>query len=191
MNNKEKYLLKEIRLAEIICKKAFFQGNFTLSSGVNSEYYLDLRNITLNPEGISLITDIIYNKIPKNIDLIGGPELSAVPIISTLIKKCYEKKRNMFGFIFRDRPKPYGMMKMIEGIIPYRPNVMIVDDITTSGNSILKTIEYIEQIGCKVELVMVVVDRGGKKKIKDKGYEFKSVFYYETLLNDYRDIYND
>ena len=173
------------RLLRLIKTKAILKGEFELSSGEISDHYLDLRVITLSAEGLYYVTKLMFDKIVslnQDVTMIGGPELSAIPIVSSLVQYSYQVRHPIDGFIFRDKPKPYGLMKMIEGLVIEGSNIVIIDDVTTTGASVLRVAEYISQLHCKVPLIMSIVDRGGGNRISNSGYSFHTLFKYEELL---------
>lgn len=163
------------------------RGDFLLSSGIKSNFYLDLRKVTLTSESLFYITYIFLNKILKldnKIDFIGGPELSAVPLISSIINYGYLLNFSFDGFIIRNERKEYGTNKLIEGIIKEKSDIIIVDDIITSGDSIFNSIEKLKHLDCNIKLIMSIVSRGsGVDKLKSKGYNVFSIFNYKEIIS--------
>ncbi|OGC09502.1 orotate phosphoribosyltransferase [candidate division WOR-1 bacterium RIFCSPLOWO2_12_FULL_45_9] len=144
-------------------------GDFTLSSGKKSDFYVDCRKVTLHPQGAKLIGKIILDKIKKlKIDAIGGLTLGADPITSAIVTLG-----NIPGFIVRKKAKEHGARQKIEGIIEKGWRVVIVEDVTTTGTSALQAIEAVEAIGVKVVKVISVVDReeGAAEALKNYAFE--------------------
>ncbi|MBU1121362.1 MAG: orotate phosphoribosyltransferase [Candidatus Omnitrophota bacterium] len=149
------------KLLELIKKEAFIRKKVRLASGKMSDYYIDVRRVSLTAQGIYLISHLIWKDIENdNIDAIGGPTLGADPIVSGVCMAAYETKKNLKGFLIRKSPKQYGEKKMIEGA-PLSPGdrVVIVDDVATSGGSLIKTIDVLRQENINVVKAVVVIDR--------------------------------
>jgi len=144
-------------------------GEFTLSSGKKSDFYVDCRKVTLHPQGAKLIGKIILDKIKNlKVDAIGGLTLGADPITSAVVALG-----NIPGFIVRKKAKEHGTQQKIEGIIKSGWNVVIVEDVATTGASALQAIEAAEAVGAKVVKVISVVDReeGAAEALKAYGFE--------------------
>ncbi|MGQ9609171.1 MAG: orotate phosphoribosyltransferase [bacterium] len=176
----------EKRLLELIKNHALMIGKFILSSGKESNYYLDERMVTLSGEGAYLTAKIILDML-KNIefDAIGGMTLAADPIIGAVIAISYANGKPVNGFIVRKEPKGHGTGKQIEGPISKGLKVVIVDGTMTTGASIIKSIEAVENEGCKVVKVITLIDRqeGGREALKNKGYDFDTIFTKDDLLS--------
>jgi len=130
-------------------------GEFILSSGKKSNLYIDCRRITLHPQGARLIAKIILEKIKGlKVDAIGGLTLGADPITSSVVVLS-----DIPGFIVRKKEKEHGTKQKIEGLLEPGWNVVIVEDVATSGATALQAIEAVEAIGAKVVKVISVVDR--------------------------------
>lgn len=153
-------------------------GDFTLSSGKKSNFYVDCRKVTLHPQGAKLIAKIILEKIKGlKVDAIGGLTLGADPITSAVVTLS-----SIPGFIVRKKVKEHGTQQKIEGLIESGWNVVIVEDVATTGASALQAIEAAEAAGAKVVKVIAVVDReeGAAKALKN--YDFDPIFKKSELL---------
>jgi len=176
--------LKE-RLKKIIKEKAIVYKEVKLSSGKKSNYYIDGKLITLSPEGIYLVSKIIFEMIKdQNIDAIGGLTIGADPIVSGVSLISFIEKKPIYAFIVRSSQKEHGMGKLIEGNIQKNWNVAIVDDVVTTGSSLLKSIEAVESYGAKIKKVICIVDRkeGASQAIEKKGYKLDAIFTKDELL---------
>ncbi|OGB88060.1 orotate phosphoribosyltransferase [candidate division WOR-1 bacterium RIFCSPLOWO2_02_FULL_46_20] len=130
-------------------------GDFTLASGKKSNLYIDCRKVTLHPQGAKLIGKIILEKIKGlKVNAIGGLTLGADPITSAVVTLG-----DIPGFIVRKKEKEHGTKQKIEGIIEPGWNVVIVEDVATTGGSALQAIEAVEAFGAKVVKVISVIDR--------------------------------
>lgn len=175
---------KKNRLKTLLKKNALKFGDITLSSGVKSNYYIDARMITLDPEGANLIGTIILDLIKDTqADAIGGITMGADPIVSAVSTLSYQEGKPIKAFIVRKEPKKHGTEKWIEGPLVEGDKVIIVDDVVTTGNSILKAIEKVKEYNCKVEKVISIVDRGSQfyEKMKGKSYKYEPIFTLEDL----------
>lgn len=180
-------------LYKILKEKSFFTGEFTLASGKKSNYYIDCRLTTLDPEGACLIGAAIRKTVNDkckemgiSIDSIGGLTLGADPIALSASMASYqaEDDKTLKPFVVRKAPKEHGKGKQIEGGFEEGDSVVALDDVITTGGSTLKAIEAIENEGGKVEFVLVLVDRqeGGKEIIEESGYKVFSLFTRDELF---------
>lgn len=159
-------------LIEILKENNVFQeGNFLLSSGKKSNYYIDMKKAITDPEILSTIAKLIYEKIiNENIDKIAGPALGAIPIATAVSLQA-----NIPLLMIRKEKKNYGTSKLIEGELNKGDDVIVVEDVTTTGNSLLKAIEAIKKNGGNVKKTFVVVDRedGAVDLFKNKNISFE------------------
>lgn len=156
-------------------------GNFTLSSGKQSEYYVDIKKAITLPEILDTISLIISEKIEnKNIDKIAGPALGAVPIATAVSLKS---KKPLL--MIRKAKKEYGTSKQIEGILNSGDNVIVVEDVTTTGNSLLDSIKVIENNEGVVKGAFVIVDRdeGAIETFKSKGIKLEPILSVKEFLD--------
>jgi len=166
------------RLLEVFKEKAVLKGDFTLSSGLKSSCYFDGRMVTLWPEGAYLIGKKIYDIVrAAKADAVGGMTLGADPMVTAVAVVSYLEGKPMPVFIVRKEPKKHGTQRLIEGHLPRGAKVAIVDDVITTGASVLRAIEAAEAEGCKVVKVVVLLDRhqGGSEEIRRKGYDFTTI----------------
>lgn len=153
-------------------------GDFTLSSGLKSRYYFDGRLLSLHPEGAHLISQALIPIIREaGASAIGGPTMSAVPIVAAVAMASHLEGAPIPAFIVRMTVKPYGTERGVEGPLTPGSKVAIVDDVCTSGSALFHAITAAEREGCTVTKVISVVDRrqGGSDEIKRRGYDFKAL----------------
>ncbi len=178
-------LLKN-RLKEILQKKSILRGEFTLASGKKSDYYIDARLTTLDPEGVNIIGKIFLEEIGKgsSINAVGGPTMGADPIVGSILAISHEQGSPLQGFLVRKEEKGHGTGKMIEGNLNEGDNVAMVEDVVTTGGSVIKAINAVRDSGAEVNKLLVIVDReeGAKSKFEDLGVEFYSIFKISELL---------
>ncbi len=172
------------RLKELLFKQgAVKTGDFTLSSGAKSNIYIDGKQITLHPEGLYLMAEIMLEKIKgTGAQYIGGMTIGADPIAGAVSAVSSKTNHPIPGFIVRKSQKAHGLQKKIEGIIKPGSNVVVIDDVITRGAATLEAIAAVEEIGCKVVKVICLVDRqeGGKEALSK--YIFDPIFTKEELL---------
>lgn len=170
---------------KLIRREALFLESITLTSGRKSNYYIDCRLITLNPEGATLVAELLFDRLKeKEMDAFGGTSIGADPICGAFSVISYQKGRPIPTFIIRKKQKEHGKQRLIEGPLKRGSKVVIVDDVATSGNSLLGAIKIVEKHDCKVTGVIVIVDRleGAREKLAEEGYELESIFTREDLL---------
>ena len=157
---------------------AFLTGEFTLTSGKKSNYYIDGKKITLSPEGAYLVGKAIFDELIKTgVDAIGGVATGAYPIVTAVALVSHLEGKPIPAFIVREVPKEHGTMRKIEGHLKQGSRVAIVDDVLTTGGSVSRAIEAVEAAKCKVVKVIVLVDRheGGSDRLKKEGYDFTTL----------------
>jgi len=175
------------RLKRRLREKSLFRGEVTLSSGKKSNYYLDCRLTTLDPEGSVLIGHAILQLLAAQgirADAIGGMSIGADPVVSAVSTMSYLEDRPLRGFLVRKERKEHGRQKLIEGIEPGAArNVVIVDDVCTTGKSTFDAIAAAESEGMKIVAVISVVDReeGGSDDLRKK-YPYFSLATARELL---------
>ncbi len=160
------------RLAEIILEKSFqYRDNppFTLASGKTSNYYFNCKTTTMDPEGMYLIGNILFDMIgDADISAAGGLTLGADPIANALSLISYEKKKPIKSFVVRKDVKDHGTMKAVEGNVITGERVVIIDDVITTGGSTVTAIEIARKAGLIVDRVIALIDReeGGRENIE-------------------------
>lgn len=178
------------RLKEILLKKSYRKGKFKLSSGRESDFYVDGKQTTLDAEGAYLCGRLIFEiiqKAPEDISAVGGMTLGADPLVTAASIVSYLEKAPIPAFIVRKESKKHGTEAFIEGQsnMPEGGWVALLEDVVTTGGTLLKVIERVERQGFKVGLIVTVVDRqeGGKEALAEAGYALESIFTREELLS--------
>lgn len=149
-------------------------GKFTLKSGIESPFYVDLRPLASDPKILKHLADYMLEMLPlDNFDLICGVPYAALPMATAMSLESYIPL-----IIKRKEAKEYGTKKLIEGIYKKGQNCLLVEDVITSGKSLLETIPEIENEGISVSDIVVVLDRqqGGKELLESKGYRVHTLF---------------
>ncbi len=156
---------------------------FKLSRGGLSPYYIDAKSVTLMPDCLKVITELVVHAIRRDgikVDVVAGKALGAVPLCVAVSQAL-----NVPALIIRDRPKDHGLGGRVVGRadVVRGKNVLVLDDVATTGSSILETIEEIEVLGGKVVKVIVVVDRleGARRALEERGYKLESLLTRRDL----------
>ncbi|MFZ3178113.1 MAG: orotate phosphoribosyltransferase [Methylovirgula sp.] len=169
------------RLHEIIADKSLKFGDFILTSGARSNYLFQLRQTTMMPEGAALIGEIVVDFMRgRNIRCVGGLELGAVPLVSAISAVSHYKDYPVDAFFVRKSTKTHGARERIDGYVRDGEEVLFVDDVATSGKSILTAVEVMKEEFPRstVRTAFVVVDRqeGATQNLAERGIELVSIF---------------
>jgi orotate phosphoribosyltransferase len=178
------------RLLELLKTQALSLGNFKLSSGKESDYYIDGKRVTLTPEGAFLTAVLILDALrDEEFDALGGPTLGADPIVGAVAALSWLKGKPVKTFIVRKNPKKHGTERWIEGPLSSGDKVVIVEDVVTTGKSAMEAIKRVEEIGCEVVKVVALVDRmeGAGEKFEEAGYRFQPLFTAGEIRKEGRD----
>jgi orotate phosphoribosyltransferase len=165
-------------LMELVRRRALRFGEFTLASGKKAGYYLDGKQVTLDSAGAKLvgegILELLGNDLPK---AVGGMAIGADPITAAVITMAGVRGVPLKGFLVRKQVKDHGTARYIEGPVSAGDDVVIVEDVVTTGGSSLEAIERAEAFGLKVKRVVAIVDRmeGGAAAFAARGYAFASL----------------
>lgn len=168
---------------ELVKAKALLSGEFTFTAGAKSPVYMDGRLITLSSEGALLVGELVFELLSgKNIQAIGGPALGAVPIVAAAVVVSQIRRIPMDGFLVREVTKAHGTQKLVEGILPEKGRVAIVEDVVSTGTSVFRAIQAAEDAGCQVVMVIALLDwqKGGSDELKRRGYDFFPILKGDT-----------
>ena len=165
-------------IAGLLARFAYQEGAFQLSSGKPTTFYLDAKQVTYRPEGASLVGPAVLDLVRQyDVGAVGGLTMGADAIVASVVLASVQTCP-IPGFVVRKEAKKHGLAKRIEGVDPRNLRVAIVDDVITSGNSILQAVECAKDVGAIVVVVVALVDRqeGGAEQIqKATGVPFHSV----------------
>ena len=182
-------------LKSILLEKSVRTGEFTLASGAKSDLYIDCRVTALDPVGARLVGQLGWKAVREriqaeglDIDAIGGMTMGADPIsLSVGMTSAIENPDEMIQvFNIRKEPKGHGRGKQIEGNFKEGDQVVVVDDVITTGGSTIQAIDVIERAGGVVKFALVLVDReeGGRAAIEARGIPVVSLYSRSTLLGE-------
>lgn len=174
------------RLLEIVREKSYEEREVTLTSGRKSTFYIDGKQTSLDPEGAYLVGKVLYEMLRGKVDAVGGPTLGADPIVTAVALTSYMEGNPIAAFIIRKEPKGHGKGLWIEGdkALEKGTKVAIVEDVVTTGGSLLKAIKVAEEHGLQVAQVVALVDReeGGKERLAEEGYTLEAVFTQREIV---------
>jgi orotate phosphoribosyltransferase len=177
----------EAELLEMIRTRSMRRGRFTLASGRESDLYLNLKPTMMHPRGARLCAEALLARTPKGMDYVGGLEMGAVPVISALAAVSDIEGRPVKTFFVRKSAKDHGTKEVVEGLATGESlegrRVLVVDDVATSGGSVLQAIEAARSVGAIVEDALVIVDRqeGAGEMLAAHGVRLASVFLREDF----------
>ncbi len=166
-------------LIALVRQKALRFGQFTLASGKKATYYLDGKQVTLDAEGSRLVAEGLLDLLgewpwPA---AVGGMSIGADPITAAVVVMSAVRGTPLRGFMVRKEPKGHGTNQYVEGPVASGEEVVIVEDVVTTGGSSLAAIERCEAFGLRVVRVLAVIDRmeGGAAAIAARGYPLASL----------------
>jgi orotate phosphoribosyltransferase len=174
------------RLIELLRRDALKLGTFTLASGRTSHYYIDGRKVTLSADGAALIGAGVLKCLADypEVQAVGGLTLGADPIVgATLALAGGAGSRQLRGFLVRKEAKGHGTGRLVEGPLEPGSTVAILDDVATTGGSSLQAVDAVEAMGCKVAVVIVVLDRleGAAAAFAGRNLPFRSLLTIRDL----------
>lgn len=175
-------------LRKLLLEKSYREGKIILTSGKESDFYVDCRETTLHGRGAVLTGRIFYERIRgSGAQAVGGPTLGADPMVTAIAMTAAAAGEELPAFIIRKESKGHGTGKLIEGIgnIPEGARIAIVEDAVTTGASTYRSVEAAQNAGFEVVKVICLVDReeGGKENLAEKGVTLESVFTRTSLLS--------
>lgn len=152
------------RLIEIVSQRSLLRDtDVTLASGLNSNFYFDMKQTAFHPEGASLIGDLMLDAlIDLSVSYVGGLEMGAVPLVTCVVQRSVHYSP-IGGFFVRKQPKPHGTRRLIEGL--HRDEslngktVVLLEDVTTTGNSVIRAVEAVRAEGANIPFVLTLLDR--------------------------------
>ena len=172
-------------LLMLLKERAYKKGQFTLSSGKESEHYVNCKPVTLSCEGNALLSLLMIEEIEKEAVAVGGLTLGADPLVCGVAQRAYYSgHRHVDALIIRKNPKGYGTKEVIEGNKPPKGSIItVLEDVTTTGSSALKAVNVLRDAGYIVNRVVTIVDRCEDHKVwENNNIEFISLFTLEDII---------
>jgi orotate phosphoribosyltransferase len=175
----------ERRLLELVRTKALRRGDFTLSSGQKSDYYLDGKQVTLDGEGALLAAEAVLARFePGEADAVGGLVIGADPIAGAVAAVSALRGRAVKAFLVRKESKGHGTGKQVEGPVGAGTRCVVVEDVCSTGASALKAVDALLAHGCRVVKVVTIVDRemGATEAFRARGIAYAPIFTKTEVL---------
>jgi len=166
-----------VRLQELFRQRALQFGDFTLASGQKSTYYVNSKKVLFHAEAISLLGELLYESTADiEFEAIGGLEVGAIPMAAAALTAFHRHGRHLEGFFVRKQPKSHGSKDVIEGQVASGDRVVVIDDVLTTGGSVVKAIEAVEAVGAKVLRVVCICDRLQGAGEALAAYDYRPIF---------------
>lgn len=173
-------------LLRLIATNSFRLGNFTLSSGLKSDYYIDCRTTTLHAEGAELTGRVfleVFRRQGWQPQAVGGLTLGADPIVTAVAVISAQARTPIHGFLVRKAEKSHGTGQRIEGFQQKGASVVIVDDVCTTGSSTIQAIQAAKEFGFKIIAAACLVEReeaGGRAAVEQAAAPAPFVAVYRS-----------
>ena len=179
------------QLLDLLCRLAYREGNFVLSSGQSSSYYINGKYVTLHPLGALIIGRLILSMLPEDTQGVAGLTLGADPIVSAVSVVSAYENRPIPALIIRKQAKGHGTMSYIEGpILEANAKVVVLEDVVTTGASAMLAVNRLREAGYQVNQIFSLVDRqqGGREFYQKEGIQFESIFTISELQENLKNL---
>jgi orotate phosphoribosyltransferase len=183
MNAADLNVLRD-RLLDLLCEFAYREGDFVLSSGQKSAYYINCKPVTLHPEGALATGRLLFSLLSPDVQAVAGLTLGADPIVTAVSVVSALEGRGIPGLIVRKEAKGHGTMAYIEGpTLAPGSKVAVLEDVVTTGKSAMLAVERLRSTGYQVDRVLSLIDReqGGAEFYRSVGLNFEAVFTIADL----------
>jgi len=172
-------------LLHLLKERAYKQGQFVLSSGKETEHYINCKPVTLSCEGNALLSHLMIQEIDDDAVAVGGLTLGGDPLVCGVAQKAYYSGLHIDALIVRKNPKGHGTKEVIEGNKPPKGSVVtVLEDVTTTGSSAIKAVNSLRDAGYIVNRVVTIVDRMENHKVwENNDIKFISLFKLEDVIN--------
>ncbi|PZV06928.1 MAG: orotate phosphoribosyltransferase [Leptolyngbya sp.] len=171
-------------LLDLFCRGAYQEGDFVLSSGQHSTYYINGKLVTLHPQGALMVARLLLNLLPSDTVAVAGLTLGADPLVTAVSLAGVYDERTLFPLIIRKEAKGHGTRAYIEGIeLPPGTPVTVLEDVVTTGQSALKAVDRLQQAGYQVNQILALVDRqqGGAELYQSHNLPFQALFTIQDI----------
>lgn len=162
------------------------EKGFKLASGATSPFYVDCRVLMAHPGPRALVAQLAFDAMKDlPVNCIGGLELGAISIATAISDQAHRNKRDWRTFVVRKQAKDHGTGRLIEGAAQTGDRAVVVDDVLTSGGSVIKAVQAAREAGLKVSHALVIVDRqeqDGRKKVEELGITLLSLLTIQDLM---------
>jgi orotate phosphoribosyltransferase len=178
-------------LLDLFCQLAYQEGDFVLSSGQRSSYYINGKQVTLHPQGALAVGRLLLSQLPMDTEAVAGLTLGADPIVSAVSVVSALENRPVPALIIRKEAKGHGTRAYIEGpTLPEGAKVVVLEDVVTTGQSAMKAVERLREAGYSVEQVIALVDRqqGGAQLYQAAKLKFEAIFSIQEIQQHFRQM---
>jgi orotate phosphoribosyltransferase len=168
-----------LALLDLICQGAYQEGDFVLTSGQRSTYYINGKLVTLHPQGALMLGRLMLAQIAPEVTGVAGLTLGADPMVSAVSLVAMYGGRQLFPLIIRKEAKGHGTKAYIEGVsLPAGSVITVLEDVVTTGQSALKAVDRLQAAGYQVDQILALVDRqqGGAELYAERGLSFTALF---------------
>ncbi|MGK7873554.1 MAG: orotate phosphoribosyltransferase [Xenococcaceae cyanobacterium] len=175
-------------LLDLFSRLAYQEGDFLLSSGQRSSYYINGKQVTLTAEGALAVGRLLLSMLPEDTQAVAGLTLGADPIVTAVSVVSACENRPIPALIIRKEPKGHGTKAYIEGpSLKEGAKVVVLEDVVTTGRSAMLAVERLRAVGYAVEQIIALVDReqGGAKFYQSMGLEFQALFSLSEIQKYY------
>ncbi len=179
-------------LLDLLCELAYREGDFVLSSGQQSDYYINGKQVTLHPQGAVAVGRLLLRWLPDNTAAVAGLTLGADPMVTAVSVVGMYEGRAIAPLIIRKEAKGHGTQAYIEGLpLPAQSPVVVLEDVVTTGQSALKAVERLQAAGYQVQEILALVDReqGGAELYVEQGLKFKALYQIGALRDRWRQLH--
>lgn len=171
-------------LLDLFCQGAYQEGDFVLTSGQRSTYYINGKLVTLHPQGALMVARLLLNLLPSDTVAVAGLTLGADPLVTAVSLAGVYDERTLFPLIIRKEAKGHGTRAYIEGLeLPPGTPVTVLEDVVTTGQSALKAVDRLQQVGYQVNQILALVDRqqGGAELYQSHNLPFQALFTIQDI----------
>jgi orotate phosphoribosyltransferase len=170
------------RLRDLILERAVVRGRVVLSSGREADYYVDLRRVTLDAEAAPLVGQVMLDLVADwQPEAAGGLTLGADPVGTAMLHAAAARGQRIDAFVVRKAEKDHGLQRRIEGPDVTGRTVVAVEDTSTTGASVLTAVDALEAAGARVAGVAVIVDRGARSAVEERGLAYRTAYTLADL----------
>lgn len=180
-------------LLDLFCQVAYKEGDFTLSSGQRSTYYINGKQVTLHPQGGAAVGRLLLSMLPAETVAVAGLTLGADPMVTATSVVAVYEGRSLAPLIIRKEAKGHGTQAYIEGLpLPPAAPVAVLEDVVTTGQSALKAVQRLRDAGYRVTEIIALVDRdqGGAELYQQEQIPFRAVFSIRDLQARWAELHH-
>ncbi|MDB9312687.1 orotate phosphoribosyltransferase [Spirulina sp. CS-785/01] len=175
------------QLLDLLLRYAYQEGDFTLSSGQKSSYYINGKEVTLRAEGALCLGKLLLARLPQGTQAVAGLTLGADPLVTAVSVVSALENCPVEALIVRKEAKGHGTQAYLEGPrLSQGARVVVLEDVVTTGKSAMKAVERLRDAGYAVQQILAIVDReqGGREFYGAQGLDFEALFTISDLKQE-------